>query len=429
MAGRARLLWWIGAAAAVLLAGCAADESSGPSDTEASPNPVVLRYTSFMLDSSETASHYFEAIAKFEEMNPDIRIEVDHIQNINYTAGLKTRLLGGEQMDVFDVWSPSLFEELRRLDERVYLDLSEEDFLNDFLPATLEPVTKDGRVYGVPGLMHTDGLLYNKTMFRKFGLSVPRTWDELIQLCEKLKAQGIIPIALNSEWWVPQFFFGSLMSNAGADEIWTANLEQGMVRTDHPTLVEAMKMTKEIIDRGFVPEDWKQLKHEQSRDLIVGGRAAMIVTGTWDLSGLNVNNSGQEIDFMMVPGEERTVPNLNIGSYKVVSASSEHPEEAKRFLAYMNGKEMQEKLANGVMAVPSVNGALLHDPIVRRISELVTSEEAMIYWPHIVTTESLQLEMIDALNEYLRGADLARELAKIQLSIDRAGNRETEPKT
>ncbi|WP_364147547.1 ABC transporter substrate-binding protein [Paenibacillus sp. LPE1-1-1.1] len=429
MAGGARFLWWIVVAAAVLLADCAADDSAERPDTALSSTFVVLRYTSFMLDSSETASHYFDAIAKFEEMNPDIRIEVDHIQNINYTAGLKMRLLGGEQMDVFDVWSPSLFEEIRRLDDHVYLDLSKEDFLNDFLPASLEPVTKVGHVYGVPGLMHTDGFLYNKTMFQKLGLSIPRTWAEFIRLCEKLKDQGIIPIALNSEWWVPQFLFGSLMSNAGADETWTAMLEQGKVRADHPMIIEAMSMTKEIIDRGFVPEGWEQLKYEQSRDLIGNGRAAMIVTGTWDLSELNANNSGQEIDFMMVPGVERTVPNLNIGSYKVISANSAHPEEAKRFLAYMNGQEMQEKLANQVMAVPSVSGALLHDPIVRRIFELVTGEEAMIYWPHIVSTESLQLEIIDALNEYLRGADLVRELAKIQLAIDRAGNREAQPKT
>jgi raffinose/stachyose/melibiose transport system substrate-binding protein len=424
-----RHLLWIGAAAAVLLAGCSANDSASRSDTETPSKPVVLRYTSFMLDSSQTASYYFDAIAEFEALNPSIRIEVDHIQNINYMAGLKTRLLGGEQMDVFDVWSPSLFEELRRLDDNVYLDLSDEDFLNDFLPATLKPVTLDGRVYGVPGMMHTDGLLYNKTMFQKLGLSVPETWDAFIRLCEKLKAQGIVPIALNSEWWVPQFFFGSLMSNAGADETWTAELEQGLVKADNPILVNAMKMTKAIIDRGFVPKDWEQLKYEQSRDMITSGKAAMIITGTWDLSELNASGNGQEIDFMMVPGGDRTVPNLNIGSYKVVSASSEHPEEAKRFLAYMNGIEIQEKLANKVMAVPSVSGVSLHDPVVRRISDLMTGREALIYWPHTVSTESLQVSVIDSLNEYLRGADLEGELAKIQLAIDRAGDRVTKPTT
>ncbi|WP_337098228.1 ABC transporter substrate-binding protein [Paenibacillus sp. YIM B09110] len=429
MARGLKLLLWIGAAAAVLLTGCSENDPAARSDTETPPKPVVLRYTSFMLDSSQTASYYFDAIAEFEALNPGIRIEVDHIQNINYMAGLKTRLLGGEQMDVFDVWSPSLFEELRRLDDNVYLDLSDEDFLNDFLPAALEPVTLDGRVYGVPGMMHTDGLLYNKTMFQELGLSVPGTWDEFIRLCEKLKTLGIVPIALNSEWWVPQFFFGSLMSNAGAGEAWTAELEQGLVKTEHPILINAMKMTKEIIDRGFVPDDWEQLKHEQSRDLITGGKAAMIITGTWDLSELNASGTGQEIDFMMVPGKEHTIPNLNIGSYKVVSGSSEHPEEAKRFLAYMNGKEIQEKLADKVMAVPSVSGVSLHDPIVRRISDLMTGREAMIYWPHMVSTESLQLSVIDSLNEYLRGADLEGELEKIQHAIDRAGDMETQPTT
>jgi ABC-type sugar transport system, periplasmic component len=424
VAGRTKL-WrsFMIAAAIVLPGGCAASDAAKPTETAAPPDPVVLRYTSFMLDSSHTGSRYFDAIAAFEANNPDIRIEVDYIQNINYLAGLKLRLLGGERMDVFDVWSPSLFEELRRLEDDVYLDLSGEPFLNDFVPAALEPVTIGGRVYGVPGLMHTDGLLYNKSMFRELGLSVPQTWDEWIRLCETLKERGVIPIALNSEWWVPQFFFGSLMSNAGADETWTAMLEAGAITADHSTLLEAMKMTKELIDRGFVPEDWEQLKHEQSRDMIGEGKAAMIISGTWELPDLAARNTEQEIDFMMVPGKERTVPNVNIGSYKVISAGSEHPEEAKRFLAYMNGKENQIKPAREVLAVPSIADAAVDDPIVRRISEFVSREDAKIYWPHTVSTESLQVELLEGLNEYLRGADLERVAAKMQLAIDRARER------
>jgi len=387
-----------------------------PAGTTERHGPVVLRYTSFQLDSD---SPYYDVIADFERDNPDIRVEVDYIPTVNYTDGLKMRLLGGEQMDVFDVWSPSLFEEIRRIEHNAYLDLSGSDFLNDFLPSSLTPVTVGGKIYGLPGLMHTDGLLYNKSMFEKFGLEVPHTWDEFMQVCEALKQRGVVPIALNSEWWVPQFLFGSMMSNNGADAAWTDRLERGEVRADNPILVDAMRKTKEIVDRGYVPIDWKRHKHEQSKDMMVRGEAAMLVTGTWDLPVIIKRTPDQEFDFMMVPGDHRSVPNLNIGSYKAVNAATEHPNEAKRFLAYMNGKEKQQELARLLLAVPAVSDARVHDPVVDKITAFVTRPDAVIYWPHTVSTESLQVAILEQVNAYLTGKDLDSAVASIQQELDR----------
>lgn len=174
--------------------------TDGGSWDETSPDrQVTLRYSSYLLDSAQASEVYYDAIEEFEAENPGIHIEADFIQNAGYTAGIKIRLLGGEKLDVFDTWSPSLFQEFRTLNQNVYLDLTGSPFLEQFLPNTLLPVTIDGKVYGVPEVMHSDGLLYNKRMFRELGLEVPQTWDEFIEVCESLKEEGIIPIAMDSE--------------------------------------------------------------------------------------------------------------------------------------------------------------------------------------------------------------------------------------
>lgn len=425
MKPRWRIVLWILSAAAMLVS-CgspgvirppADPADAGSAALNASNEPTVLRYTTFQLDSD---SIYFEVIAEFERDNPDIRIEVDYIPNITYTNGLKMRLLGGEQMDVFDVWSPSLFEEIRRIEHNVYLDLSGFDLLDDFLPSSLAPVTIGDKVYGVPGLMHTDGLIYNKSMFERFGLEVPDTWEQFLEVCEIIKSKGVVPIAINSEWWVPQFFFGSMMTNNGADAAWTAKLERGEISADDPILIDAMKKTKEIVDRGYVPIDWQRHKHEHSRDMAARGEAAMIVSGTWDLPIIIRRGLGHEFDFMMVPGEERTVPNLNIGSYKVIRSSTAHPQEAKRFLAYMNGRERQQELARSLLAVPAVRDARVNEPIVNKITAFVTRPDARIYWPHTISTESLQVAILEQVNAYIAGTqDLTAAVAAIQRELDR----------
>jgi raffinose/stachyose/melibiose transport system substrate-binding protein len=396
-------------------------ETKASSESETKTEQVTLRYSSYLLDTAQAGKAYYDAIAEFEKQNPDIKIETDFIQNANYTAGIKTRLLGGEKMDVFDTWSPSLFAEFAALGDQVYLDLTGEAFLGEFLPASLKPVTVDGKVLGAPELMHSDGLLYNKTMFEQYGLKVPQTWDEFIAVCEALQAKDIIPIAMDSEWWVPQFFWGSIMSNNGADAAWTAKLESGEVKIADPIFTDAIQKHKLLVDKGYMPKDWTGIKHEQAKDLIGQGKAAMIITGTWDIASIMERNPNNDIDFMIVPGSSKTVPNINVGTYRVINNKTEHPEEAKKFVAFMNSKANQEKLAAGAKAVPSVKGAAINDPVSKKIAAVVTREDATLYWPHTVSTESLQVKILEGVNKYLAGQlDLDKTLAEIQKAIDDA---------
>src|SRR5690606_19382956 len=140
-------------------------------------------------------------------------------------------------------------------------------------------------------------------------------------------------------------------------------LERGEVTVRDPIFVDAMVRTRELIDRGYVPEQWLSLKREQAKDLVGEGAAAMMIAGTWDMPSIIERNPDIDIDFMMVPGVERTVPNINIGTYRVIHAESQYPEEAKLFVAFMNGRANQEKLALGALAVPSVKDYEVDHPI------------------------------------------------------------------
>lgn len=390
--------------------------------TEAPKEQVTIRYSSYLLDTAQAGKAYYDAIAEFEKANPDIKIEPDFIQNANYTAGIKARILGGEQMDVFDTWSPSLFVEFSKLGKDVYLDLTGSDFLNEFLPAALKPVTVDGKVLGAPEVMHTDGLLYNKTMFDNKGWKVPQTWTEFLALCETIKKDGIIPVAMDSEWWVPQFFFGSIISCNGGDAAWTAKLEKGEVKATDPILVDALQKHRMLADKGYLPKDWTGMKHEQSKDLVGQGKAAMIITGTWDIPSIMERDKNMDVDFMIVPGDDsgKPVANINVGCYRVINSKTKYPEQAKKFVAFMNGKANQEKLAQGAKAVPSVKGAELLDPVSKKIAAVVTRPDATLYWPHTVSTESLQVKILEAANKYYAGGTLEKTLEEIQKALDDA---------
>ncbi|WP_157272649.1 ABC transporter substrate-binding protein [Paenibacillus daejeonensis] len=421
---RRRIITCLIAGWILLLSSCAPYDSfnnqSADEHAPLEPPVITLRYASYLLDMAQAGRTYYKAIEEFEALHPTIRIETDFIQNAYYTAGIKARLLGGEKLDVFDTWSPSLFAEFLRLGDAIYLDLTDSSFLQDFLPSSLEPVTIGNRIYGVPEVMHSDGLIYNKQLMDELGLETPHTWEEFLALCAALKAAGIIPIALDSEWWVPQFIFGSILTSNGADSVWTANLENGKISASDPLFLDAMTKTKQLVDLGYVPDNWLSLKHEQSKDLMGKGKAAMMAAGTWDIPSIVERNSEMDIGFMIVPGDEQAVPNINIGTYRVINSNTSYPEQAKQFVAFMNGKINQEKLALGALAVPSVKGVEVNHPIIEKIAAVVTREDAMIFWPHTVSTETLQVKILEGVNQYLTGAELEDALAFIQEAIDHA---------
>ena len=45
--------------------------------------------------------------------------------------------------------------------------------------------------------MYTHGFFYDAAMFRELGLEVPNTWDDLMDVCETLKENGIAPVTLD----------------------------------------------------------------------------------------------------------------------------------------------------------------------------------------------------------------------------------------
>lgn len=53
----------------------------------------------------------------------------------------------------------------------------------------------DGKQYFVPNYNYPWGFFYRKSIWAQKGYAVPGTWDELITLCKKMQADGIIPVA------------------------------------------------------------------------------------------------------------------------------------------------------------------------------------------------------------------------------------------
>ena len=87
------------------------------------------------------------------------------------------------------------------------LGLTEEQ-KNDFITGYYEEGRQfgDGLMYTLPWSKSTEVLYYNKTFFDQNGLTVPATWDDMEELCRKIKEidPASIPLGYDSEgnWFI-----------------------------------------------------------------------------------------------------------------------------------------------------------------------------------------------------------------------------------
>ncbi|HOQ51802.1 MAG TPA: ABC transporter substrate-binding protein, partial [Candidatus Atribacteria bacterium] len=145
-------------------------------------------------------------------------------------AVLKTRMLGGDPPDTFqvhagkeliDTWVKTGFME-------PLTDLFESEGWVEVMPkGILDIVSYEGDYWSVPVNIHKANVLwYNKQIFADNGLNPPQTFDEFFEIADKLQEQGIIPFVLGTKdgWEAAHVFETVLIAKLGAEGysgLWT----------------------------------------------------------------------------------------------------------------------------------------------------------------------------------------------------------------
>jgi len=137
------------------------------------------------------------AITSFSKLYPNVSIEYEYLQD--YANLLQKRLADNNDVDLFITNNIQANSKLLPY----ALELKSQSNLN--LSATFEglvrnfTITEDGKneLYAIPLGGEIRGLFVNKTLLNTLGLSVPKTYDELMHCCKVLKQAGYIPLQGN----------------------------------------------------------------------------------------------------------------------------------------------------------------------------------------------------------------------------------------
>lgn len=313
-----------------------------PAAAEAEVKDVTITVFHYMTQTTKQAG--LDAVeAAFAEAHPEYNITWDNVfynQGTDYFPQLQTALAGGDQPEVI-MGNPGLYPDL--VEQGFVADLSDNATIKGLgLPSgDLGDVSANGKIYGFPIDFKTWGVFYNKAIFNQLGLSVPTTYTELLDVCQKISDAGIDP-------WAHAFgdaVFGDIeMRNyiwtkalaAGDNNLFESLMDGSKKLQDYPYFEEGLSLWADRL--AWMRDDAMTNDQNAALEVFASGNAAMMYFGTWGIGDLEALIEGTDFDydFFVEPIDDEGSAKLNVQVDQafMVNPNAENYDVALQFMEY-----------------------------------------------------------------------------------------------
>lgn len=336
---------------------------------------VYHKTESNAIDAMETVINNFNAA------NPGIK--VNFVQVPDTATVLQSRAQLNEMPDMFGCTTGNMFELM--FEDGIIMDLTGQEFLSSVEPSSLEMSTYNGKNWRLPYSLSCYGLYVRTDIFEEQGLALPTTWDELMDVCEKLTAAGITPFALPDKTMVYQRM-ERMMSFMSEDDTEFKQIAAGELEAKDSKLLQTYANASLQIVNYMTPESLGA-EYTESYQQLIAGQAAMTINGGWSLATLKDYDPDIKVALIPMPnptGEESKVV-VSIDTNFCISSSTKHPEECLKFFEYLAQPEVAQVYANKEGSPCVINGVTVSTPELSVISEAMADGKICLsqnaIWP------------------------------------------------
>lgn len=330
------------------------------------------------------------------------------------------RILGG------DPSTAALFNTSKQ-----YYEIIEEGLLNDInsvamannwdevLPAPIVKAVKvDGKYYAAPVNIHMPlWIWYSTDALKRAGIeNPPATMDEFIADLDKLKAAGIIPLALGGQRWQENSLFSAILTNVGGNELWQkvyGEKDQEAINSpEFRKVIETFISLKPYVDTASPGRNWND-----TTALLINNQAGFQIMGDWAKG--EFKQAGKEIgvDYGCLPGLRPDSPYVLGGDVFVFPKTEDagQIEAQKTLVEIMTNPEVQVAFNNLKGSIP-----------IRADVDVASLDSCAQLGMEIMKDVSRQApDASQMMEEFVYGAvqDIVTELWNTDMSVDEAVKR------
>ncbi len=372
----------LGAGVLTLAAGLAACGSTAAASAQNAKVTLTL-WQNYGTEANAVATT--NLIKAFEKLHPNITIKDVAQPASNYFSLLQAAAISHTGPDLAVMWT-GLFT----LQYRSYLQN-----LKQYVPAS-DLARMRGMQWTAPGFNPANGTyvipledqfyigFYNKALFRKAGVtSVPQTWSQLFNDCQKFKSAGITCMyygsgsqSLGSEFY-PWYDMSYMMIGEYPVSKWQG-LFNGTIPWTSPAIVGQLTNWQKLYTSGYTNRN--VVTATNSLAAFGAGNAAMMIKGNWDLATLQ-KEMGSNLGTFVPPfsnSPQRGVVQFPGDGYAMTSYST-HKAAAAEFLQFLTTPQAG-KIVTQSGLISDVKGVANNDPLSQQMLDF-SAKQGMTQYP------------------------------------------------
>lgn len=329
---------------------------------------------------------------------------------------------GGEDLDVIlgdIIWTAQLAAQgwISDLSDRFTRDISA-----DYLPGSVEAVTYEGKLFGVPWFTDTGLLYYRKDLLEENGYDgPPKTWADLKEMAEQVR-QG-------SGTRFGYAFQGANYEGGvcnGLEFIWTHGgevldpQEATKVLIGQPEAIAGLAEYRSMIADGVAPKTMSVYKEDESAGAFLRGDAVFLRNWPY-VFGLISDPAESEIKPEQVgiaelPSADGEPGNGTVGDQPFyIGAASSKADEAWEFIRWMTAPEQQKFRSIEGSYLPTLSVLYDDQDLQDKVPLISLAKEALKHTrPRPVSPyySDMSLEMADQFNACLNGNQSPEETGR-----------------
>lgn len=366
----------------------------------------------FFSNKIEAVDTYNKLVEKFEDENPDIDVIVSAPPDA--TTVLKTRLVKGDAPDIISLSADRTFADF--VDANILEDLSGEidfDVIDPIYSKMLKnlEIEKVEGYFGVPYALNASGVIYNKDIFEKLNLSIPKTWDEFINVAKTVQDNGITPFYFTlKDSWTSLPPWNTIASTlVSSDSFQKVNK---LETTFNELYDETTDKIIQLMDYGH--SDNFGVGYNDGNTAFAQGETAMYLQGSYAISPILTVNPDLNLGMFPLPASNNEEENKLVSGvdvYFAIPKDSKNKEESIRFINFLLREENAKTYIDEQCAFSAVRGVEQEDPKFEAFDEFFKNSRVVDFQDHFYPAE---LPAGDMIQTYLLDGDKDKFLSNFQ---------------
>lgn len=343
-----------------------------------------------------------EGLERFSMENPDIRVNVNYGAWDGFERRNRIALKSKSAADVMLI-NYSWLDEYSSDGEGYYdlSTLSDEIDFSQFSEEDLSYGMRNGKLNAIPIAYNTTVFIYNKSLYDKYGLEIPKTWSDLYDCAERMNKDGIYPMGM-----VKKHFFLTMVAYYEQESGMRFFTSGGRLNVNVDGIKEILKFYKRLVDNGVM----KPVGEFDMNSFLNGesaGAAVWVNDAVKYGEYLEERNRNVECGiFMTIDGKDFRGWYKKPATMYAMSNISKNPKESARLINFLLNDEdfaKQQGVEKGFPISRKANKAVVDycdiPEFALEANDLINGEKY-----NLVTMPS-EMENVDIINAFEEGAD------------------------